>query len=101
MNQLVLADSSKVSKWNLPICYHTDSEDFQQLANRLSLSASEIIKLHQETIYRVEFIGFLPGFPYLSGLPEELNLPRKERPSPRVASGSVAIAPLCGTPSSR
>ncbi|MGB5983254.1 MAG: carboxyltransferase domain-containing protein [Nonlabens sp.] len=97
INQLEPADSSKVYKWNIPICYHTDSEDVQQLVSKLSLSVTEIIEMHQKAIYRVEFIGFLPGFPYLSGLPEQLKVPRKERPSPKVASGSVAIAAgMCG-----
>lgn len=91
------ADSAKVSKWKIPICYHTDSEDLLHLASQLSFSTTDIIKLHQEAIYRVEFIGFLPGFPYLSGLPEQLKVPRKESPSRRVASGSVAIAAgMCG-----
>ena len=37
-------------------------------------------------------IGFLPGFPYLLGLPEVLHLPRKTSPNTRVPMGSVAIA---------
>lgn len=97
LNQLQPADSLTVSKWNIPICYHHDTEDLRKLVHQLSLPATDIIKLHQEATYRVEFIGFLPGFPYLSGLPELLNVPRKETPSPRIASGSVAIAAgMCG-----
>ena len=37
-------------------------------------------------------MGFLPGFPYMGGLPAELELPRRENPRLRVPSGSVAIA---------
>ncbi len=97
LNQLQPADSLRVSKWNIPICYHRDTEDLRKLIQQLSLPVTDIIKLHQEATYRVEFIGFLPGFPYLSGLPELLNVPRKETPSPRISSGSVAIAAgMCG-----
>ena len=97
LNYLQPVDSSTVSKWNIPINYHRDTDDLRKLADQLSLPAMDIIKLHQEATYRVEFIGFLPGFPYLSGLPDMLKLPRKKTPSPRVASGSVAIAAgMCG-----
>jgi KipI family sensor histidine kinase inhibitor len=45
----------------------------------------------------VAFIGFSPGFPYLIGLPRELELPRLASPRPRVPAGSVAVAgPFAG-----
>jgi len=37
-------------------------------------------------------IGFLPGFPYLGGLPEALNVPRLANPRTTVPAGSIAIA---------
>jgi KipI family sensor histidine kinase inhibitor len=37
-------------------------------------------------------MGFLPGFPYLGGLPPELELPRRESPRLKVPGGSIAIA---------
>ena len=36
--------------------------------------------------------GFMPGFPYLAGLPESLCIPRKNSPRKIVPAGSVAIA---------
>ena len=42
--------------------------------------------------YRVAFIGFIAGFPYLVGLPDELSVPRRPAPRDRVPAGSVAIA---------
>ena len=44
------------------------------------------------TRFRVAFCGFAPGFPYLTGLPAELALPRLATPRPRVPAGSVALA---------
>jgi KipI family sensor histidine kinase inhibitor len=37
-------------------------------------------------------MGFLPGLPYLGGLPEEFAVPRRENPRIKVPSNSVAIA---------
>jgi inhibitor of KinA len=37
-------------------------------------------------------VGFLPGFAYLGGLPQELELPRRENPRLKVEAGSIAIA---------
>lgn len=44
------------------------------------------------TRFQVAFCGFAPGFPYLTGLPAELALPRLATPRPRVPAGSVALA---------
>ena len=37
-------------------------------------------------------MGFLPGLPYLGGLPPEFELPRRENPRIKVPQGSVAVA---------
>ena len=36
-------------------------------------------------------IGFTPGLPYLSGLPEPLHIPRLEQPRLKTPPGSVSI----------
>jgi choline dehydrogenase-like flavoprotein len=51
-----------------------------------------VIELHSDADFTVAAVGFSPGFPYLSGLPERLNLPRKSTPRLAVPAGSVAIA---------
>jgi KipI family sensor histidine kinase inhibitor len=40
----------------------------------------------------VAFGGFAPGFGYLTGLPEELHVPRRGTPRTRVPAGAVALA---------
>ena len=70
---------------------HPDS-DLVAVATELGLSEEEVIALHSGAEYQVQFIGFLPGFAYLSGLPTQLQLPRKTTPATKVAKGSVAIA---------
>jgi allophanate hydrolase subunit 1 len=41
---------------------------------------------------QVALIGFLPGFPYLGGLPDWLDLPRRATPRTAVPANSFAIA---------
>ncbi len=65
--------------------------DITAAAQLLQLTVDQLITLHSEVLYRVAMVGFLPGFPYLAGLPEALFLPRKSTPSPAVPAGSVAI----------
>ena len=42
--------------------------------------------------YTVAFSGFAPGFGYLTGLPEELHVPRRATPRTRVPAGAVGLA---------
>ena len=70
---------------------HPDS-DLAAVATELGLSEEQVIALHSGAEFQVQFIGFLPGFAYLSGLPTQLQLPRKTTPATKVAKGSVAIA---------
>lgn len=78
--------------WQIPVCYDVGfGKDLQEMSNITKLEISEIITLHSEKLYRVYFIGFLPGFCYLGGLNERLFLERKPNPRLHVAKGSVAI----------
>jgi inhibitor of KinA len=49
------------------------------------------VDLHSEAEYRVSCIGFVPGFPFLAGLPKELATPRRAAPRKEIPAGSVAI----------
>lgn len=70
----------------------SDGPDLGAVAELTGLSTRAVIDLHAGAEYRVAMLGFLPGFPYLLGLPEALQVPRLESPRARVAPGSVAIA---------
>ncbi len=77
----------------IPVCYDDQvAPDLQQVADRLNCNREHIIELHSAVEYRVETMGFMPGFGYLSGLHDSLRLPRKETPRSQVPAGSVAIA---------
>jgi UPF0271 protein len=69
-----------------------DGPDLDEVARRAGRSRAEVIELHAGGEYRVQVIGFLPGFAYLGDLPEPLRQPRLGSPRPRVPRGSVAVA---------
>jgi KipI family sensor histidine kinase inhibitor len=74
----------------VPVLY--DGPDLDAVAQRCGLNRAGLIRRHTGARYRVAFIGFAPGFPYLEGLPSELHTPRLSTPRTRVPAGSVAIA---------
>ena len=85
---------------NKPGCHHhivvhyggVAGQDLDWLAGQTGLSPTEVIDLHSSIIYTVQFLGFLPGFAYRTGLPKQLQFPRRETPRPRVPAGTLAIA---------
>jgi KipI family sensor histidine kinase inhibitor len=76
----------------IPVCYGgTFGEDLAALAEARGLSTEEAIALHGAPLYRVQMLGFAPGFAYLAGLDPRLSTPRRSTPRTRVPGGSVAI----------
>jgi len=76
----------------LPCCY--DGElgfELAAAAERLGLAPEDVVAAHASPVYFVDFIGFTPGLPYLSGLPERLHIPRLETPRVKTPPGSVSI----------
>ena len=65
--------------------------DLNRVAELNGLSANEVIELHSSGDYQVSFIGFTPGFPYISGMVEKLATPRLQNPRERVPVGSIGI----------
>ena len=80
-------------RWQLPVCYGGDfGPDLESMAEATGFSPSELISLHAAKPYSVYMLGFLPGFPFMGDLPEQLSLPRRPEPRLRVPAGSVATA---------
>jgi KipI family sensor histidine kinase inhibitor len=74
----------------IPVLY--DGLDLDEVARVLKISPDEVVSAHSGREYRVDAIGFQPGFPYAGDLPESLSgLPRRPSPRTRVPAGSVAI----------
>ena len=77
----------------IPVCYGGEfGLDLEDAARHCGLSAAEIIQRHAEPFYQVYFLGFLPGFAYLGGLPPSLTVPRRSVPRLVVPAGAVGIA---------
>ena len=76
----------------IPVCYIGNlALDLEEVARHAQLTPDEVIQRHSAPEYRVQCVGFTPGFPFLSGLPPELSTPRRASPRSKVPAGSVAI----------
>ncbi len=76
----------------IPVCYEPlFAPDLEAVAEHCRLAPNELVKRHAAARYRVRCVGFTPGFPYLSGLPPALAMPRRATPRTSVPAGSVAI----------
>lgn len=85
--------STEGALWNLPVCYAGEyALDLEDVARMSGLSMAEVVLAHSDTIYDVLLIGFLPGFPFMGEVTENLRLARRTTPRTAVPAGSVAIA---------
>jgi len=76
----------------IPVCYAPEfAADLDEVARHAELSTKEVVDLHSTAEYRVACIGFVPGFPFLAGLPEKLATPRRDSPRTEIPPGSVGI----------
>ena len=69
-----------------------DGEDLGEVADRLGLTAEDVIAAHTGQRWTVGFCGFAPGFGYLRGEDDRLRVPRRDRPRTAVPAGSVGLA---------
>ncbi|MCS5733298.1 5-oxoprolinase subunit B family protein [Herbiconiux daphne] len=74
-----------------------DGADLATVAELAGLTVDGVIAAHSEQTWTADFIGFAPGFAYLSGENDLLAAPRRSTPRPVVPAGSVALAAgYCG-----
>ena len=83
---------SRARNVEIAMCYDPPfAPDIDDVARHTQLPATEIVNLHTATEYRVACIGFVPGFPFLAGLPKSLATPRRGVPRKEIPPGSVGI----------
>jgi KipI family sensor histidine kinase inhibitor len=77
----------------LPCCYRDPELGFEleAAAARVELPVDELIRLQTSVDYRVYFLGFAPGQPYLTGMPARIEIPRLDTPRTHTPAGSVGI----------
>ena len=71
---------------------HYDGPDLAEIAHLTGLTEAEVIEAHTGTDWRVAFVGFAPGFPYLVGGDPRLEVPRRSEPRTHVPAGAVGLA---------
>ncbi|MEV5407377.1 allophanate hydrolase subunit 1 [Thermopolyspora sp. NPDC052614] len=74
----------------IPVVY--DGADLESVAELAGLTVDEVIARHTASELVVGWLGFAPGFAYLTGLDPVLRVPRLETPRTCVPAGSVAVA---------
>ncbi|CAM4120449.1 5-oxoprolinase subunit PxpB [Mesobacillus thioparans] len=78
--------------YEIPVCYGGEyGEDLGFVAEYHGLGEQKVIDLHGDREYLIYMMGFMPGFPYLGGLPDNLAVPRLENPRQSVKPGAVGI----------
>jgi KipI family sensor histidine kinase inhibitor len=86
------AKARKPREHVVPVCYGGEhGPDLEAVAKAAKLDTDAAVKLHAGATYEVAALGFAPGFPYLTGLPERLAMPRRATPRSQVPAGSVGI----------
>jgi inhibitor of KinA len=77
----------------IPVCYGGEfGPDLADLAALHGLTPQQVVDAHASASYSVCFLGFVPGFAYLAGLPDALATPRLPTPRRAVPAGAVGIA---------
>ena len=78
-------------QWLIPVCFDDEyAPDLGDLAQSKGLAREAVIALMTGATFQVYMIGFMPGFPYMGGLPEVLEMPRLASPRQAVPARSLA-----------
>ena len=76
----------------VPCCYGGDlGFELEAAAEKIGLPADEVARLHADADYYVYFVGFTPGLPYMTGMPDRIFIPRLVQPRLKTPPGSVSI----------
>lgn len=69
-----------------------DGDDLAEVAALTGLGTDGVIAAHSGQVWTVAFGGFAPGFGYMVGENQVLEVPRRNSPRTAVPAGSVALA---------
>src|ERR1700729_2746242 len=90
--QLPVPPVAKTRRWRIPVVYGGEHGiDLEDVAKTLHTTADDIVARHTAGDYRVAMIGFTPGWSYLSGLPDSLQMPRRQSPRLLTPAGTISI----------
>ena len=90
--QLPVPATTKARRWRIPVVYGGEHGiDLEDVAKTLNTTADDIVARHVAGDYRVAMIGFTPGWSYLSGLEDSLQMPRRQNPRLLTPAGTISI----------
>ena len=87
-----LSETSSDARADIEIDVVYDGADLDEVSRLTGLTPDQVVAAHTGTLWRVGFGGFAPGFAYLIGGDERLQVPRQSEPRTRVPAGSVGLA---------
>ncbi|HEY6649003.1 MAG TPA: allophanate hydrolase subunit 1 [Mycobacterium sp.] len=87
-----LTEASTPHEADIEIDVVYDGADLEEVARLTGMTTDQVVAAHTGTLWQVGFGGFAPGFAYLIGGDERLNVPRQSEPRTKVPAGSVALA---------
>ena len=90
LEKIDLALSTQGKLHSIPVWF-SDSEDWTSIVSHSQQSKEAFIHQLLELEFSVAMFGFLPGFVYLDGLPEQMQIPRKSTPSTQMLPNTLAI----------
>ena len=77
----------------VPVCYGGDhGPDLDEVCRLLGMDRAAFIERHTGGEYRVDMLGFTPGFAFIGGFEAAREVPRRPQPRVRLESGSIGIA---------
>jgi KipI family sensor histidine kinase inhibitor len=90
--QLPMSLTTLARHWRIPVVYGGEHGiDLEDVAKALNTTPDDIVARHVAGHYRVAMIGFTPGWSYLSGLEEKLQMPRRQNPRLLTPAGTISI----------
>lgn len=79
-------------RWCIPVWFGgAAGPDLDDLVRICGLGTDMVIGRMTATVFHVFMLGFMPGFPYMGGLPPEFTMPRLATPRKAVPVRSLAV----------
>ncbi|MET0708897.1 MAG: 5-oxoprolinase subunit PxpB [Tardiphaga sp.] len=87
-----LPEAAAARRWRIPVAYGGENGiDLEDVAKALNITPDEVVKRHVGGDYKVAMIGFTPGWSYLSGLPDSMQMSRRQNPRLLTPAGTISI----------
>lgn len=93
INRIEIGSSLERNAQQVIIPVHYQGEDLAQVAALQGLSVADVILKHRHSVWHVAFIGFAPGFAYMSSPDQPFSdIPRLTVPRKKIPAGAVGLA---------